>query len=430
MKNRQQLLNLMADTLDSHDYDKFIQYEIFHYSEYVKKVEEKDHYEKCFRDIEKMSVRYGEVLKIEAEKYDGSASNAVCYFLPSLDNDLAHIEILSGILAQHKPTDFRISVAGYSSKTDGCGSEFLKALKRSGQIDLIPLQQTHTSLVNFITWLNHHSVAHLIVMSAPTLIPAFVTALGKQRVTWFSSKFELECFPSLINRLSCCGHEYHVQQIGNSIWHRMPAALERSKIPEFSRRIMVGGLCRLVSINREEKLKNPIFLEAVAGILRKNKKAIFFWTGRIEDPTIKSYFNDQSLDDRCHYIGWVKPTDVLNKFDIFLDTPSLSGSVAAAAFTAGMPLVTFRNSQSWIEFFEPKLRPTIGNEKYSYEFPLIANCSNEYIDIATSLINDQNFYDRTSDYQKLVGIKHFLDKKNSYRSHLKYIAKVTNTTVS
>jgi hypothetical protein len=431
VQNRKHILRLMEDALSSHDYDKFIQYEMFHYSEYIKKTEEKKHYEECLSDVEKMSERYGNVLKQKAAKYDGDSCNAICYFLPSIDNDLAHVEILSRILAQHKPSDFRILVAGYSSKIDGCSSKFLTELEQSGQIDLIPLKQTHASLVSFITWLNHYKVAHLIVMSVPTLIPAFVAALGSDRVTWFSSKFELECFPSLANRISCCGHEYQVEKIGNSTWHRMPAALDPAKIPEFKKRKVIDGSCRLVSINREEKIKSPDFLRSVSSILQKNTKAKFFWTGRTEDTTIKSYFDNQGVGNRCHHIGWVNPVEALNEFDIFLDTPSLSGSVAATAFTAGIPLVTFRNSQSWIEFYEPKFHQNIGNKESStYSLPLIANSSDEYIKMATSLITDTNLYDTVSEYQKLAGTAHFFDKKTLYHSHLKYIQKVTNMEIA
>ncbi|MFN5447406.1 MAG: hypothetical protein ACK5AJ_12220 [bacterium] len=431
MKTRQHILRLMEEAISSHDYDKFVQYEMIHYSEYIKKTEEKKHYEECLTDVEKMSERYGDVLKKEAEKYDGESSKAICYFLPSIDNDLAHIEILSRILAQHKPSDFRILVAGYSSRIDGCSSKFLTALEQSGKIDLVPLKQTHASLVSFITWLNHHKVAHLIVMSIPTLIPAFIAALGSDRVTWFSSKFELECFPSLANRISCCGYEYQVQQVGNSIWHRMPAALDPANIPEFKKRKIIDGSCKLVSINREEKIKNPDFLKSVVSILKKNTKATFFWTGRTEDAAIKLYLDNQGVGQRCRYIGWVHPVEALNEFDIFLDTPSLSGSVAATAFTAGIPLVTFRNSQSWIEFFEPKFHQNIENKESStYSLPLIATNSDEYIKMATLLINDSNLYNEISEYQKLAGSTHFFDKKTLYHSHLKYIQKVTNMEIA
>ena len=431
MQNRKNILRLMEDALRSRDYDKFIQYEIIHYSEYIKKTEEKKHHEECFTNVEKMSERYGNVIKQEAAKYDGEASNAICYFLPSIDNDLAHIELLSRILAQHKPSDFRILVAGYSSKTDGCLSKFLTALEKSGKIDLVPLKQTHSSVVSFITWLNRNKIAHLIVMSVPTLIPAFIVALGSDRVTWFTSKFELECFPTLKNRISCHGHEYQVQKIGKCTWHRMPAALDPANIPELRKRKIIDGSCRLISINREEKIKNPEFLKSVASILQKNTKATFFWTGKTEDTTIKSFLDNQGVGDRCYYIGWVDPMKALHDFDIFLDTPSLSGSVAAMAFAAGIPLVTFTNSHSWVEFYEPKFHQNIESKKSStYPLPLIANSFDEYIEITTSLINDSNLSEVVSEYQKLAGKTHFFDKKTLYQSHLKYIQKITNMEIA
>lgn len=427
MQNREDVIRLMEEALNSKEYDKFIQYEMHHYIQFIKKTEEKKHYEKCLTDIENISESYGKVLKQKILKYDGESSNIICYFLPSIDNDLAHVEILSRILSQHKPSDYKIFVAGYSSKTDGCSSRFLTKLEKDGQIEIIPLKQTHDSLVKFITWFNHNKISQLILMSVPTLIPAFIGALGSDKVTWFSSKFELECFPTLTNRISCCGHEYQVKKIGNTIWHRMPAALDSENIPKYKKRIINDGSHRLVSINREEKIKNPDFLKAIARILQKNTKASFYWTGRTEDTSIKSYLENEGIGNRCQYIGWVNPVKALDEFDIFLDTPSLSGSVAATAFTAGIPLVTFRNSQSWIEFYEPKFHQNIVKNKYTtYSLPLIADSYDEYVEIATSLITNSNQYNIASEYQKIAGSMHFLDKKSLYYSHLKYIKKIIN----
>lgn len=417
----------MEYALESHDYDKFIQYEIYHYLKYIKEIEEKTHYENCLEDVELLSSRYGYILKKVTKKEEGVSTNTICYFLPSIDNDLAHIEILSRILGQHNPADFKIIVAGYSSKSDGCNSKYLNHLEESGKIDLLPLEQTHASLVSFINWLNLNKVAQLIVFSAPILIPAFISVLGAKRVTWFSSKFELECFPTLINRISCSGSEYQLQQIGKTTWHRMPAALEISNIPEYRIRKINNGTFRLVSINREEKIKNPVFLQSVVGILRENKNAKFYWTGKTEEVNIKSYFLNQGVGNRCHYIGWVNPKDVLKEFDIFLDTPSLSGSVAAAAFTAGIPLITFKNSQSWIEFFEQKFHQNIRNEKSSkLSFPLIAKNYQEYIKMACYLMSNRNLYNKVSEYQKIAGSTYFLDKKELYKSHTRCIQEVTN----
>lgn len=417
----------MEEALDSNEYDKFIQYEMIHYLKYIKTTEEKKHYEKCLSEIEQMSKRYGQILKKTVAKYDGKPSNSICYFLPSIDNDLAHIEILSHILAQHKPSNYRITVAGYSSQTDGCESKLLTSLEKSRKIDLMPLEQTHKSIVSFVSWLNREKVNQLIVMSIPTLIPAFINAMGSSRVTWFSSKFELECFTSLKNRISCCGHEYETKKIGNSTWNRMPAALDAANILEFQARKITDGSCRLVSINREEKIKNENFLKCVTEILKKNPKATFYWTGRTEEPTIQSFFKNHGIAERCHYIGWVDPKAILHNFDIFLDTPSLSGTVAATAFAAGIPVLTFRNSQSWIEFFKPKLQTNLADkESRNVSFPLIAENNEDYIEIVTSLINDSHLYKQVHEYQKIAGAAHFFDKKKLYNSHLNYIKKVTN----
>jgi len=84
-----------------------------------------------------------------------------------------------------------------------------------------------------------------------------------------------------------------------------------------------------------------------------------------------------------------------------------------------------------LSFFEPKFHQNIENKEYStYSLPLIATNSDEYIKMATLLINDSNLYNEISEYQKLAGSTHFFDKKTLYHSHLKYIQKVTNMEIA
>jgi hypothetical protein len=422
---RERLVKCMADALYSKNYDNYIQFEFLYYIQHVKVLENKAHYEECLSDVENLSECYGDRLRSETKEYLGPADKVICYFLPSIDTDLAHVEILSGMLEQHDPSSFKIFVAGFSSQKVGCSSKLLTNLALDNKICLVPLSQTHKSLVEFIVWFNKSKAAQLVIMSAPILIPAFTVALGESKVTWFSSKFELDCFKSLKHRFSCCASEYQRVDTGKSTWHRSPPALIEDTLPIFDASIRESGVIKLLTINREEKIRQIPFLKAVQMILTCNPAVEFYWASRAHDPSIQAFFDGAGLGGRCHFLGWVDPVRTINNFDIFLDTPSLSGTVAAAAFAAGIPLITFRSSQSWIEFFEKKLAGIATDSLPGKQrFPLIASDFEDYVKLANKLISNFCFRKTVSSLQRSTGVV-FFDRKQLYRSHAMSLQQVT-----
>jgi hypothetical protein len=109
---------------------------------------------------------------------------------------------------------------------------------------------------------------------------------------------------------------------------------------------------------------------------------------------LENFFSDHNLTSRVSYLGWVNPRDCINKFDFYLDTPQ-SGLIAASAFAAGMPTITFRNSNSFVESFEDDIIKLL-KEK---------NIENNFINIILSL-DYESYVTNTSnliyDFEKIL----------------------------
>ena len=112
---------------------------------------------------------------------------------------------------------------------------------------------------------------------------------------------------------------------------------------------------------------------------------------------------------------------MIDEYDIFLDTP-LSGVVAASYFAAGMPTLTFKNSNSWVEFYKEKFSLLeVSFEEHEYIF----NNSEDYIKIAGLLIVNFEYRKARSMLQSFLG-EHFFNTADMYTQHVKIVEGIIN----
>ena len=256
-----------------------------------------------------------------------------------------------------------------------------------------------------------------MVQIVDIILQVLLRALTPKKVTWLSMKFELRCFNDLINRVSfqsSSGDTFNYEKIK---WYRNTPALLNHNI-QYNGPSNTNSI-KFLTINREKKIRDPEFLESVAQILLNTPNSSFSWTGIIEDLAILDFFKNKNLEKRVYYIGWVAPYLLANDFDIFLDVPKLSGYVPAQYFAAGVPLVSFKNSNSWIEFFEKEFQnnPSFRSEDF------IAQNSFQYINLATELAKNFNLRQSQSILQKELGLS-FYNTKKMYESHIEIIKSI------
>jgi hypothetical protein len=416
--------DLLLLTISKGNFDEYLFLDQLFYLNQVKTIENENHYNKMFRSVEESGKAYGLELKKKIDiKNIKIREKRICYFLPSLDNDLAHIELLYAILKNSVNSGFKIYISGFTVDKNHIKSRLINDLCRNNIVEIITCEYNHKGIVEYINIMNDLEISQIIVTSIPTLIVPLIEVFGPNKITWFSMKFELDCFSKLINRISFCGTQESKHTEKNQKWLRNPPSLLQNYFKRNTDKL--SDKTKLITINREEKIRNPIFLNAVSRILKNNKNAHFYWTGKNFDITIKSYFIKNNLPNRVHYLGWVDPDNIINEYDIFLDTPCLSGSVAAKAFASGMPVATFKHSYSWIDFYSEDFDSFIKkyDENHGVDL-LLFETEKKYVEFVNRLINEHSFYDYISDLSIKLGEKYFMDKNKTSSIHFENICKI------
>jgi hypothetical protein len=406
----------LNEIIQNKNYDTFLNFFSDFYNFFVKSTESFENYSECFEFIEPFAKNYGDYLRRQLPPYSKKSkedSQKICYFFPNIDNDLAHIELFYNMFKEHDgKSELKIFVASFSSVK--YKSKYIKELELKKKILIIPIELSNSGLISFLNKFITHNFSQLVVVSVPYILPVLVRALRPNKVTWLSMKFELDCFTELINRISYLSSTGETFNHKNIKWYRnTPALLNHNMQYNGPRNI---NSIKFITINREEKIRDLEFLESVTQILLNTSNSSFSWTGRIEDPFISDFFKNKGLENRVHFIGWVDPFLLINDFDIFLDVPKLSGYISAQYFAAGFPIVSFKNSNSWIEIFEKEFRnnPTFKSEEF------IASNNLEYINLATELAKNINLRQSKSILQKDLGLS-FYNTKKMYKSHIEII---------
>ncbi len=406
--------------LDSQQYDQFIRAESAFYMKFIRAIETHEHHDVMFRMLEPLVIQYGERVRSQVSfKKDVSVGNSVCYFLPSLDNDLAHIELLSNILRSRSDNKSRrFFIAGFSENGTAIRSRNITQLARDYDISIIALKSSHQAVIDFSRWFLSNGVGLLVHYSIPTLLPVWLEVLGSHRVAWYITKFELESFRHLKNGISGVGTKYEIIRRERVSWYRAPAALPQSYLFNF---VSTGRSdIQAITVNREEKIKNPDYLRTVTAILCENSGVSFSWTGRDHDKFIVDSFTASGLGSRNKFLGWVNHVELLPRYDIFLDTFGLSGIVAASAFTSGMPTLFMRDSGTWIESFEEEIvDECIGQEPdiASRISSVLADSPEDYRSKAAALIGVIRAGRFTGGWQREIGMKWFFDSNRAFQRH-------------
>lgn len=408
-------------------FDEFLNEEMVFYSKYIKSVETADHHERLFGLLDPIVRRYGEHVYSElGGRSDVQGhENSVCYFLPGLDNDLAHIEVLASVLRACATQSRRqVYIAGFGVYRSKVGSKLIDQLAREFGVKVLILRRSHSAILEFCRWFLETRVGLLIPYSIPTLLSAWIEIFGPSRVVWYVSKFELNSFRDLKFAISG-GSTYEVLTVDGTTWRRVRSALPKDYKIKINHE--PSSIIRIVSVNREEKIRDPIFLGVVARILLANPDTNFSWTGRRLDEFIDEYFLNRGLADRHKFVGWIDFRRELGKFDCLIDSFSLSGVVSASAFCAGMPALFMRGSRSWIEAYETELNEYLNENKPSLakvSESVLAGSPEDFFQKLQSTID--KIRDGTFDgsWQTAAGDSCLFDPKMSGAQHLRALDEI------
>ena len=206
----------------------------------------------------------------------------------NLDNDLAHIELLESILRNHKPnSNTQIFIAGYSSSPE-IKSALLKKLHIENNITILNIPCNHSALLNLMQYIFNESFSKFIVYSIPLHLYAFLNIFGSTDLKWITTRFELNCFNKLKNLISF-NYSNKTLESKNKNWERIPASL-----PSEYRFIFTGiqnkENYRLLTIGRESKICDSVFLDSVKSILLNNQNVSLAIGGFSESSFLENFF--------------------------------------------------------------------------------------------------------------------------------------------
>jgi hypothetical protein len=252
-----------------------------------------------------------------------------------------------------------------------------------------------------------------IVYSIPLHLYAFLNIFGSTDLKWITTRFELNCFNKLKNQISFNYSNKNLKS-KNKNWERIPATL-----PSEYRYIFTGiqnkENYQLLTIGRESKICDLVFLDSVKSILLNNQNVSFAIGGFGGSSFLEKFFSDHNLTSRVSYLGWVNPKDCINNFDFYLDTPQ-SGLIAASAFAAGMPTITFRNSNSFVESFEDDIIKLMNEKNIENNFINIILSSDQesFVSNTTKLIYNFELRRNLVKLQILIGHRFFYNSLETY----------------
>lgn len=407
------------------------------YGRLIRAFEEPAHYEACFGPIDATLHQLGRqaAQALTCSRGPAADPSRLLFFVHNLGNDrLAHVQLLADLLEAHldaQPQDApRIGIAGCVAR------ELAPRIQRlvdrwSLRVWTLPTSMAPDRvLAHAAALLRTEGYGRLVVVSVPVGI-SFLTGLIEEQVAWLSMKFELACFDRLKHRCSfTAGARQHRVIDGRDWWAAPPLfsapteLVASGQLPDALRQARRFSTV-FYTINREEKIRNPLFLDAVASILQRLPDSSFVWTGRHPQPAIIEHFASRGLADRQFFAGWVVPDDLLTGADIFLDTPVLSGAVAARAVAVGCPVLTWSNSRSWINFFLPTYRrrsevaPTPAIQQIEAR-GLVLECATPagFVDQALRLAVDPALRADYGAALRAFAAEHFFDRHRSAQAHL------------
>lgn len=434
------IVPLLRSCVEYGDIQSALSLEEWAYVNCITRFEYHSHYESSFRALEVPLQMLGtarrETMRQEPQAFNVRGS--IAFFVHNLASDMAHVQLLADLIeafldgAPEQAHNLRI-VGG----SPGQISRRLAALSSKYGVALHRIDNTegpaacHEALDR---WARQAEVGQIIFVSIPMGL-SYCSARTGSVVGWMSMKFELPNFPAVVRRYSFTSPNRQRRQVNAQLWRCAPPLFAHSPTldksisppdsiaPAFTRFETV-----LYSINRAEKISDAGFLDVVCDLLTQFPDTCFVWTGRSPIPAIVAHFERRGLMDRQFFAGWVIPDSLLSSGHIFLDTPHLSGTVAARAMCHGIPVISWVEAKSWLNFIlpqvlddtDPRWRREIQSEieaLHAQGVQLECASPEVYFATASRLIQDTKLRTQFGSALKTIGNTYFLDRQRTAHDH-------------
>ncbi len=412
--------------------------EAWAYSVLVKQFERPEHYDACFEAMEGPLHRLGE--RAAGSRHNMEATRGrILFFFHNLGTSLAHVQLLCDLLVAYlssRPAAGRdIGIIGAS--IHGRADSRIEQLCTDYAVHLsvLPMAIGMTAMFQAAEEeMERNRFGQLVVVSLPTGLSYASGRFGPERLGWLTMKFQGRAFRSLRLRYSfTAGKRKAINKGGVTflaappLMHP-PAQLQTSPRPSAPLQAARRFRTVLYTVNREEKIRDEVYLRVVCDLLERFSDACFVWTGRKPSAPIVEAFEDRGLVGRQFFAGWVNPDDLIGAGDVFLDTPHLSGTVAARAMVLGRPVVVWSEAHAWINFFGETIdadRAAGRNQDVIQRvdalagigLPLESDGATAYFEHAARLIGSPDDRVAYGEMLKAVAERYFLDRVRTAEAH-------------
>lgn len=117
--------------------------------------------------------------------------------------------------------------------------------------------------------------------------------------------------------------EDFIEAVGPAKHREMLAAADRIRAEVGEGKVLLG------SIARASKIDNPVFIGALARILRANPQCVFLWCGARQEPeSVKALMEAEGIYDKCMFRGWVDGRMMAMALDVHLDVMPFSSGIS------------------------------------------------------------------------------------------------------
>lgn len=412
------------------------------YGRFIKAFELPHHYEACFDVLDPLMTRLGAGSTAGPSSRQGPATaSRLLFFVHNASTEMAHIpllcDVLDSFLAAARPEEGpSIGIAGWFG--DAYAPRIQQLAERWG-VQLLATNSPESSGIAYdeaAQLVLDGRFDRIVVVAAPTGISYLTGILGPGQVAWYSMKFEIDSFTLLEHRCSFMSsptvqtrdHARFWRRAPPFLTHRVDAQPSGASVPALERSRAFSTL--FYTVNREHKIRHPQYLDAVCCVLEAVPGSCFLWTGRERLADIDAFFERRGLLDRTLFAGWVNPDDLVVAGGVFLDTPVLSGTVAARAAVLGFPVVTWTGAQSWVNAFMPifdadqdegRTPPALGEAMRSlHDAGGALECATpkQYVALAVRLSADPSFRSLHCDTLKAFTEHHFYDQQRWAEQHM------------
>ena len=405
----------LKNSLENLNLEYFFFLEALGISKIIKRFETQKHYNRCFKifdnildDFFKKNTSYIKVSK--------SNKNRIAFLIHNTEGFLAHHEVFFYFLEnidREKFLKFTIDIFTQTplDRINPKISQFCKIFNlKIFSFTSESLYSFYNKVIKFYVENNYKNLIFLSVVEGMS----FISKSLPGNVSWFSLKHLADSFKNL-KHIYAYSQEVKLNLADNTkiFYYKNFAKLDVQTINcNFK-----SKKNKFYTINREEKIKNSIFLNCVKEILYEFPQSTFSWTGKVKDQFIENFFRQHNLSDRVIFLGWINIDEFgLKHGDIFLDVPDLSGLVAAKCFSAGIPTVFFNNSPFWLNEFQEEVKiynlyNSIEKEIVSDWYNNINNYKNNYLNITKKLVTNENYFKNYINLSVKLANKYFLGNK-------------------